>query len=234
MFASMLNRQGITLDEDAPAEFFATGVSLVMHPKNPFIPTTHANYRYFELQNGNQEIWWFGGGTDLTPYYLDDEDVRHFHHSLKSACDASDPEYYPKFKTACDRYFYLPHREEHRGVGGTFYDYQNAKDKDHYHALAQRCGMAFIDAYLPIVSRHQHREYSDHHRQWQLQRRGRYAEFNLVYDRGTLFGLKTNGRIESILMSLPPLARWDYNVVPAEDSPEAKLMAVISNPQEWV
>lgn len=234
MFAGMLAKQGVSLNDNAPAEFFATGISLVIHPQNPHIPTTHANYRYFELQNGDQEIWWFGGGADLTPYYLDEADAATFHQAQKAACDALDTAYYPEFKNACDDYFHLPHRNEHRGIGGTFYDYKNTKDKSHYQVLAKKCGQAFIDGYVPIVARHKDRAFTDQERHWQLQRRGRYAEFNLVYDRGTLFGLKTNGRIESILMSLPPLARWDYNIQPEPGSPEAALIEAVSNPRNWV
>ena len=234
MFAGMLAKQGVTLDESAPADFFATGVSLVMHPQNPHVPTTHANYRYFELKNGDKSVWWFGGGADLTPYYLVEEDATHFHRAHKSACDALDPAYYPEFKAACDTYFYLPHRNEHRGIGGTFYDYKNTCDKTHYLELAQQCGKAFIDGYIPIVERNKAGAFTEQERQWQLQRRGRYAEFNLVYDRGTLFGLKTNGRIESILMSLPPLARWDYDVQPEQNTPESDLLQVITNPRDWI
>jgi len=241
--------------EAAGHGFYATGTSMVLHPRNPYVPTVHLNYRYFEAG----PIWWFGGGADLTPYYAFTEDAVHFHQTLKTACDQHHPEYYPIYKRWCDEYFYLRHRQEQRGIGGIFFDYQD----DHgnlyagsepngaaalygqkvgriYHswedvfAMVQSCGKAFLPAYVPIVERRQDTEYGDRQRQFQLYRRGRYVEFNLVYDRGTIFGLQTNGRAESILMSLPPLTRWEYGYQPEPGSPEAELTKVFLQPQDWV
>ena len=229
---------------------------MVLHPRNPFIPTVHLNYRYFEAG----PVWWFGGGIDLTPYYPFDEDVVHFHQTLKETCDRYQPEYYPVFKKWCDEYFYLKHRNETRGVGGIFFDYQdgqgslyrgpdeNGPAAEHSQAVgelpqrswedlfnfAKDCGDAFLPAYVPIAEKHKNDEYSDHQRQFQLYRRGRYVEFNLVYDRGTIFGLQTNGRTESILMSLPPLVRWEYGFTPEPNTPEARLYDVFLKPQDWV
>jgi len=217
--------------EDLP--FCATGVSLVIHPRSPMLPTTHANYRYLEL--GDQA--WFGGGADLTPYYLFDEDARHFHSVLKAACDKHSPAYYPRFKKWCDEYFFLPHRGETRGIGGIFYDYlgrDDGADHEQLFALARDLGFAFTDQYVPIVERRKAEPYSDELRHFQLQRRGRYVEFNLLYDRGTHFGLQTGGRIESILMSLPALVRWDYCPIYAEGSPEARLIEALKTPRDWV
>jgi coproporphyrinogen III oxidase len=204
--------------------FKAAGVSLVIHPRSPRVPTTHANFRMF----WRGDAAWFGGGADLTPYYLEPDDARHFHRTLAVACDAHAPiGDYDAFKAWCDRYFFLPHRNETRGVGGIFFDWLGAKG-DHpladVMAFVQRAGEAFLPAYVPIVERRRAEPWGDAERRWQLQRRGRYVEFNLVYDRGTLFGLKTGGRIESILMSLPPEVRWDYDVVPAPGSAEAALV----------
>jgi coproporphyrinogen III oxidase len=213
--------------------FFATGVSLVIHPKNPHIPTTHANFRYIE----RGDTFWFGGGADLTPYVLYDEDAVHFHQSLADACDAHDPAFYPRFKKWCDDYFHLPHRKEARGIGGIFFDYV-VPDSDHdaeaLFSWWSDISHAFVPAYTPIVERRRDTPYDTALRNWQLGRRGRYVEFNLLYDRGTLFGLKTDGRIESILMSLPPLVRWDYNVVPEPGSPEDTLIRALSSPQNWL
>ena len=219
-------------------EFFACGISLVIHPVNPFVPTTHANYRYFELYDdkGNEIDSWFGGGADLTPYYLFEEDAKHFHQTLKNACDTVDTSYYPKFKKACDEYFWNAHRNEGRGIGGIFYDYLRADeklDKEHYFKFSQAVGNAFLPAYLPMVQKHKDFAYTDAQREWQEVRRGRYVEFNLIHDRGTLFGLKTNGRIESILMSLPPHVQWKYQHHPVEGTPEYELEAVLKNPREW-
>lgn len=241
--------------EAAGHEFFATGTSMVLHPRNPYVPTVHLNYRYFEAG----PIWWFGGGADLTPYYPFTEDAIHFHKTLKNACDVHHPEYYPTFKRWCDEYFYLRHRQEQRGIGGIFFDYQDgsgqlcvgspadsaaavysqkvgtvSRNWEDIFALVQDCGRAFLPAYLPIVERRQEIEYSDRQRQFQLYRRGRYVEFNLVYDRGTVFGLQTNGRTESILMSLPPLARWEYCYEPEPGTPEALLTEFFLQPQDWV
>lgn len=219
--------------------FFACGISLVIHPLNPFVPTTHANYRYFELydENGKEIDSWFGGGADLTPYYLDESDARHFHKTLKEACDIADDSYYPKFKKACDEYFWNTHRDEARGIGGIFYDYLRAneiKNKMHYLNFSKLAGNAFLPAYLPLVQKHKNDKYSEHNKKWQELRRGRYVEFNLIHDRGTLFGLKTKGRIESILMSLPPIVRWEYQYSPEIGSPEFVLEETLKNPREWV
>jgi coproporphyrinogen III oxidase len=235
--------------------WYATGTSMVLHPHNPYIPTVHLNYRYFEAG----PVWWFGGGIDLTPYYPFAEDAAHFHRTLKQACDLHHPEYYPTFKLWCDEYFYLKHRKETRGVGGIFFDYQDSRGKlydgpnvgggaaqyaqqvglvegrtwESLFAFVQDCGNAFLPAYLPIVERRRPVAYSDRQRNFQLYRRGRYVEFNLVYDRGTIFGLQTNGRTESILMSLPPLVRWEYGYQPEPNSPEAELYDTFLKPQDW-
>ena len=213
--------------------FRASGVSLVIHPRSPRVPTTHANFRMFV--HGDRA--WFGGGADLTPYYLQAEDATHFHRTLQGACDAHAPVGdYPRFKAWCDTYFFLPHRDETRGVGGVFFDWLGGRD-DHplesVFAFVQAAGAAFLPAYLPIVERRREEPYGERERTWQLQRRGRYVEFNLVYDRGTLFGLKTGGRIESILMSLPPAVRWDYDVQPEPGSPEATLLGAL-RPRDWL
>ena len=224
MFSKMIQAQGIPVPDLTRASFFATGISLVIHPKNPFVPTTHANYRYFELQYPGGELWWFGGGADLTPYYHFEKDESHFHTVHKRACDTIDPSYYPLFKEECDRYFYLAHRQETRGVGGIFYDHLRSQDKAHYIELATVCGQAFIDAYIPIVQKQKNHTYENRHREWQEIRRGRYVEFNLIYDKGTLFGLKTGGRIESILMSLPQHVQWRYDYHPEIGSDEENLV----------
>lgn len=237
-------------------EFYATGTSMVLHPRNPYIPTVHLNYRYFEAG----PVWWFGGGIDLTPYYPFAEDAQHFHNTLKEACDKHHPEYYSVFKLWCDEYFYLKHRDETRGVGGIFFDYQDGRDPlyrgphkdkaaslysqklspqqprtwEELFAFVQDCGKAFLPAYVPIAQKHRNDEYGDRQRQFQLYRRGRYVEFNLVYDRGTIFGLQTNGRTESILMSLPPLVRWEYSYKPEPNTPESQLYEIFLKPQDWV
>lgn len=209
-------------------DFFACGISLVLHPLNPRVPTTHANFRC--LKRGSAT--WFGGGADLTPYYPEREDVVHFHRTWKTVCDRHDKAFYPKYKKWCDEYFFLPHRNETRGVGGIFFDYlQRDAEKDF--AFARDCGDAFLEAYLPIVRRRRETPYGDRERNFQLLRRGRYVEFNLLYDRGTTFGLKTDGRVESILMSLPPLVRWDYDPRFPPGSPEAKLVDWLK-PTEWL
>lgn len=224
--------------------FLAAGISLVIHPRSPLLPTVHANYRYFELYDTPEAETvrdsWFGGGADLTPYYLVDEDARHFHHMHRQACDAVDRALFPRFKRDCDDYFFNAHRGECRGVGGIFYDYlrpsaaaQGELNADQLLALAQGNGQAFIDAYVPIVDRHKHTDWTEEQRYWQELRRGRYVEFNLIHDRGTLFGLKTNGRVESILMSLPPRVRWDYDAQPAPGSEEERLTKVLRNPVSW-
>lgn len=218
--------------EGEGTEFFATGVSLVIHPLNPHVPTCHANYRY--ICRG--EVGWFGGGADLTPYVLYEEDARHFHDTLGAACDAHDPALYPRLKRWCDEYFFNHHRGEARGVGGLFFDYikpDASWDLDGIYDWWSDCGAAFLPAYAPIVRRRKDLPWDDALRHWQLQRRGRYVEFNLIHDRGTLFGLKTEGRIESILMSLPPLVRWDYDARPEPGTPGAALLDVLCNPRPW-
>jgi coproporphyrinogen III oxidase len=209
-------------------EFFATGVSLVLHPHNPYVPTVHANFRY--LERGATR--WFGGGTDLTPYYPYREDVIHFHRTLRQACDHHDATYYTYFKHWCDEYFFLKHRQETRGVGGIFFDYLQG-DLERIFAFVREAGEAFLPAYLPIVERRRRQPYTEREREFQLIRRGRYAEFNLVYDRGTVFGLETKGRTESILMSLPPLARWAYDYHPEPGTPEAEAWEYFK-PQDWL
>jgi len=220
--------------------FFATGISLVLHPVNPFVPTVHANFRYLERGSGK----WFGGGTDLTPYYPKIEDVIHFHRTLKTACDAFDPAFYPKFKRWCDDYFFIKHRNETRGVGGIFFDYLTGQGTDQPTASAerdiesifefvQRIARSFLPAYLPIANRRKSEPYTEREREFQLIRRGRYVEFNLVYDRGTHFGLQTRGRTESILMSLPPLVRWVYDYQPESGSPEAEAWEFFK-PRDWL
>jgi coproporphyrinogen III oxidase len=235
--------------------WFAVGTSMVLHPRNPWVPTVHLNYRYFEAG----PVWWFGGGADLTPYYPFLEDARHFHRTLQGACDSVDPRYYKVFKPWCDDYFYLRHRQETRGIGGIFYDYQDPggvlykggepegaaaaaaadlgpieQDWEQLFCLASACGHAFLPSYVPIVERRNNLAYGEAERQFQLYRRGRYVEFNLVFDRGTIFGLQTNGRTESILMSLPPLVRWEYGYTPAPGSREALLTEVFTRPQNWL
>ena len=220
-------------------DFFACGLSLVIHPKNPMAPTVHANWRYFEMYNENNECvdQWFGGGLDLTPYYLFEEDAKHFHLQCKKACDAHDSNFYPEFKDKCDTYFHNSHREEARGVGGLFFDYLKADKKysieNRYHFTTE-VGNAFLEAYIPILEKRKSMSYTPAQRTWQEIRRGRYVEFNLEHDKGTLFGLKTNGRIESILMSLPPTVQWRYDHQPDPDSDESKLLEVLKNPKSWV
>jgi coproporphyrinogen III oxidase len=215
--------------EDAEGrEFFATGISLVLHPLNPYVPTVHANFRYLEKGNAT----WFGGGTDLTPYYPIREDIVHFHRTIKEACDNHDPAYYPRFKKWCDEYFLIKHRNETRGVGGIFFDYLQG-DMEKLFAFVSDAGEAFLPAYLPIVEKRRSQTYGDREREFQLIRRGRYAEFNLLYDRGTIFGLETRGRTESILMSLPPLARWVYDYKPEPNTPEAEAWTYFK-PQDWL
>ncbi|NCU04292.1 MAG: oxygen-dependent coproporphyrinogen oxidase [Chitinophagaceae bacterium] len=262
------------------AKWFACGLSLVIHPINPFVPTVHCNYRMFELYNEQDEVIdrWFGGGTDLTPYYLFVEDAKHFHQTYKDACDAFDPSFYPKFKEECDNYFVNWHRnKERRGIGGIFYDHQRpapfdspgggkstaqtslVQDADNslnsltgeagaqvapstgggrgevfWIDFAKACGNAFIDAYIPIVEKRKHTTYTAENKHWQEIRRGRYVEFNLVHDRGTIFGLKTNGRIESILMSLPPTVRFEYNYQPQPGGEEDKLLQACLHPRDWL
>ena len=221
-------------------EWFACGMSIVIHPLNPFVPTVHCNYRMFELYDEQGEVSdrWFGGGTDLTPYYLFEEDAKHFHGVYQNICNQSDQSFYPKFKDECDNYFVNTHRNnERRGIGGIFYDHQRpdaAKNIDFWMNFSKACGYAFIDAYIPIIEKRKETPYTAEHTYWQEIRRGRYTEFNLIHDRGTLFGLRTNGRTESILMSLPPTVRFDYNYQPAEGSAEAALLNVCLHPRNWV
>jgi len=220
-------------------DFYACGLSLVLHPESPMVPTVHANWRYFEMYDaaGNVIDQWFGGGLDLTPYYLFDEDARHFHQTCKAACDAHDPAFYPKYKKQCDDYFRNAHRGEGRGIGGLFFDYlkpTESRTLDQWYDFVTGVGNCFLDAYLPIVEKRRQLPYTDAQRTWQEIRRGRYVEFNLVHDKGTLFGLRTNGRIESILMSLPPKVQWVYDYHPEAGSEEARLIEVLKNPVDWV
>jgi coproporphyrinogen III oxidase len=209
-------------------QFFATGVSLVLHPRNPYLPTVHANFRFLEKGSTG----WFGGGTDLTPYYPFREDVIHFHRTLKDACDRHDREHYPRFKKWCDEYFFIKHRGETRGVGGIFFDYLQG-DLEGLFAFVRDVGESFLPAYLPIIEKRRDHPYNERERDFQLVRRGRYVEFNLVYDRGTTFGLETRGRTESILMSLPPLARWVYDYKPLPNTPEFEAWSYFK-PQNWL
>lgn len=221
--------------ELAGRSFEAMGVSLVIHPNNPYIPTTHANVRFFiASKEGADPVWWFGGGFDLTPYYPFEEDVIEWHQYAKSFCDPFGEEAYPKYKKWCDEYFYLPHRDETRGVGGLFFDDLNQQGFDSSFEFMRAVGQGFLTAYTPIVKRRKDIEYGEAERDFQLYRRGRYVEFNLVYDRGTLFGLQTGGRTESILMSMPPLVRWEYMYTPADNSPEALLYTDFLKPRDWL
>lgn len=221
--------------ELANRPFQALGLSLVIHPLNPYVPTSHANVRFFIAENDkDDDIWWFGGGYDLTPYYPFQDDAIHWHQTAKSACDSSDHQYYKRFKKWCDQYFYLKHRQEQRGIGGLFFDDFNEQDFDHSFGFLKNVGDSYLNAYLPIVAKRKNIEYSEHERDFQLYRRGRYVEFNLLYDRGTLFGLQSGGRTESILMSLPPLVKWQYNWQPEAGSPEAVLYDKFLVAQDWL
>ena len=220
-------------------DFFACGLSLVIHPINPMVPTAHANWRYFEMydEKGNTVDQWFGGGQDLTPYYLFEEDVRHFHQTCKTVCDSFHTDLYPDFKQKCDVYFFNKHRNEARGVGGLFFDYLKEEGSfsltDRYDFVTA-VGNSFLEAYTPILNKRKDLNYTPAQRNWQEIRRGRYVEFNLVHDKGTLFGLRTNGRIESILMSLPPKVQWHYDHHPEEGSEEVRLLEVLKSPKNWV
>ncbi len=215
-------------------KFQALGVSLVIHPINPYVPTTHMNVRFFVAEKeGVAPVWWFGGGFDLTPYYGFDEDATHWHVTAKEACAEYGDDIYPRYKKWCDDYFYLKHRQEPRGVGGLFFDDLNEWEFDKCFAFLRSVGDAFLPAYVPIVDRRKDIEYGEKQRQFQLYRRGRYVEFNLVYDRGTLFGLQSGGRTESILMSLPPLVRWQYDWQPEPGTPEAELYDKYLKVREW-
>jgi coproporphyrinogen III oxidase len=215
--------------------FQALGVSLVLHPRNPYVPTTHANFRFFSTDGDDGEpVWWFGGGFDLTPYYPFHDDVLHWHTTAKNACDPFGDDVYRRYKDWCDDYFYLKHRNETRGVGGLFFDDLNEGGFDQSFSFLKAVGTQFLPAYVPIVSRRKDHEYGDREREFQLYRRGRYVEFNLIYDRGTLFGLQSGGRTESILMSLPPRVRWEYDWQPLPGSPEALLYDRYLQPVDWL
>ncbi len=221
--------------ELAGRSFQAIGVSLVIHPHNPYVPTSHANVRFFVAEKEDEEpVWWFGGGYDLTPYYAFEEDVIHWHSTARQACLPFGEECYAEYKKWCDDYFFLKHRNEPRGVGGLFFDDLNSPGFEQSFALMQSVGNSFIPAYLPIVQRRKSMKYGERERDFQLYRRGRYVEFNLVYDRGTIFGLQTGGRTESILMSLPPLVKWRYDWSPEKGSPEAELYEKYLIPREWI
>lgn len=223
----------------AEANFYACGLSLVLHPINPMVPTVHANWRYFELYTKNGEVvdQWFGGGQDLTPYYLFDEDAVHFHSICKRACDAHHSEFYDLYKKKCDAYFWNAHRNEARGVGGLFFDYCKPTEEMNitdWYDFVTEVGNSFLDCYVPIVTKRKDLKFNALQRTWQEIRRGRYVEFNLVHDKGTLFGLKTNGRIESILMSLPPHVQWVYDYKPEPGSEEERLLHVLKQPKDWL
>ena len=221
--------------ELAGAGFEATGVSLVVHPRNPYVPTSHMNVRFFvATRNGEAAAWWFGGGFDLTPYYPFDDDVRQWHRNAKAACDPFGPGVYPQYKDWCDRYFFLKHRNETRGVGGLFFDDLHEWGYERSFGFLRSVGDHYLPGYLPIVARRRDTPYGERERQFQLYRRGRYVEFNLVHDRGTLFGLQSGGRTESILMSLPPLVRWEYGYEPKPGSPEERLYTKFLRPRDWL
>ncbi|KAF3003010.1 Coproporphyrinogen-III oxidase [Curvularia kusanoi] len=233
-----VNHKALDPDVDS-LEFFAAGLSMVLHPHNPNAPTVHLNYRYFETADefGNTNAWWYGGGCDLTPSYLYDEDAIHFHSEIKQACDKHDKAYYPRFKKWCDEYFNNKHRGETRGVGGIFFDDldETEKDQEQLFSFVQDCLSAFLPSYLPIINRRKDMPFTEAQKHWQQIRRGRYVEFNLVHDRGTAFGLNTPGaRVESILMSLPLTSRWEYMHTPEKGSREERLIEVLKNPKEWV
>ena len=221
--------------ELAGRSFEAMGVSLVIHPRNPYVPTSHANVRLFvATKDGAEPVWWFGGGYDLTPYYGNEQDCIHWHSVARDACEPYGADVYPRFKKWCDEYFHLKHRAEPRGVGGLFFDDLNEWGFEKTFAFLRAVGDSYIPAYLPIVQRNVEREYGERERQFQLYRRGRYVEFNLVFDRGTLFGLQSGGRTEAILMSLPPLVRWEYNYEPEPGSPEAQLTDFYLQDRDWL
>lgn len=221
--------------ELAGKSFEAMGVSLVIHPQNPFAPTSHMNVRFFIADMGNEApVWWFGGGFDLTPYYGFEEDAIHWHQVAKRTCASFGESRYQQYKQWCDEYFYLPHRNEQRGIGGLFFDDLGEPDFATAFEFTQQVGMNYLDAYLPILNRRHNMEFNDQQRHWQLVRRGRYVEFNLVYDRGTLFGLQSKGRTESILMSMPPAVEWAYQHQPEAGSEEARLLSDFLVPRDWV
>ena len=221
--------------ELAGRSFRAMGVSLVLHPENPYVPTSHANVRYFLAEKaGAEPVWWFGGGFDLTPYYPFEEDAVHWHETARAACRPFGDDVYPRYKRWCDEYFHLRHRDEPRGVGGLFFDDLNQWGFERSFEFLRAVGDAFVPAYLPIARRRRGTPWGERERAFQLYRRGRYVEFNLIYDRGTLFGLQSGGRTESILMSLPPLVRWDYDWHPEPGSPEERLYTEFLHPRDWV
>jgi len=221
--------------ELAGKRFQAMGVSLVLHPENPYVPTTHANFRFFSTDAGDGDpVWWFGGGFDLTPYYPFFEDVKHWHQTAKATCDPFGNDVYGKYKKWCDEYFFLKHRNETRGVGGLFFDDLNEPGFEKSFEFTRSAGDHFLSAYLPIVKARRKHKYGERQREFQLYRRGRYVEFNLIYDRGTLFGLQSGGRTESILMSLPPRVRWEYDWKPEPGSPEADLYENYLRPRDWL
>jgi coproporphyrinogen III oxidase len=226
---------GKSLPKDFPRTFFATGLSLVIHPKNPHAPTMHANVRYFERGDGSLPgSWWFGGGADLTPSYLYDEDARHFHAVYQAACDATDKGFYAAHKAWCDDYFLIKHRGERRGVGGIFFDDLHDRPAEELLAYIEAVAFGVVPSYVPLVERRKDLPFTEEEKRWQQLRRGRYVEFNLVYDRGTIFGLKTGGRVESILMSLPLTARWEADHAPSPGSREAELLDVLKTPRNWL
>jgi coproporphyrinogen III oxidase len=225
----------VDIDLDLHAEtypYFATGLSLIIHPQNPLVPTVHANYRYFELTVApDAPLWWFGGGADLTPCYLFADDAAHFHQVHKQVCDRYDSTFYPRFKQSCDTYFYLPHRREHRGIGGIRFSNLNDRGAEELLAFVSECAAAFVPAYVPIAERRAQLPYTPEQKRWQQVRRGRYVEFNLIYDRGTAFGLQSG--VDMRLTSLPPVVCWEYNAYPDHDSPEERLLDVLYSPREW-
>lgn len=216
------------------SDFYATGVSIIMHPYNPWVPIIHMNVRYFEMSDGT---WWFGGGIDLTPHYVNCDEAKHFHLQIKKVCDQHDELFYPKFKKWADDYFYIKHRKETRGIGGIFFDHMNESagfTKENLYHFVSDIGHLFAPLYCKLISENKNKPYGDEEKQWQFVRRGRYVEFNLVYDKGTKFGLDTEGRIESVLMSLPPLASWVYNYQPPKGSPEAKTLSLLKKDLNWI
>ncbi|MGB3948972.1 MAG: oxygen-dependent coproporphyrinogen oxidase [Bacteroidia bacterium] len=232
------SQQPTTNSELKTPNFYATGVSIVIHPSNPMVPIIHMNVRYFEMDNGT---WWFGGGIDLTPHYINEQDAVFFHTSLKNACQKHSPDYYPKFKKWADDYFYINHRKETRGIGGIFFDKltelknnTNSPSKEQLFEFVKEIGNSFAPIYTSLMNKNKNLPFTEKNKQWQLIRRGRYVEFNLVYDKGTKFGLETNGRIESILMSLPEIASWQYNHTPEAASHEAKTLALLKKDINWI
>ena len=237
VFGDMINMLSIEHKDNIDKyKYFATGMSLVLHPHSPMVPTIHANYRYFEVEDEKKNVVssFFGGGTDLTPFYLFEEDSKHFHQVLKNACDKTKIGLYKKLKKEADDYFYLPHRQEHRGIGGIFSLRMNEGSQEETSQWIKNCSSAFLEGYLPIVERRKDLKYDKKQKEWQLVRRGRYVEFNLLHDVGTHFGLKSGGNVENILMSLPPSVSWEFKHTCEKSSPEEKLLEVIKNPREWV